>query len=210
MKNFTGNCIILGHKNFGEADKLIYFYNEELGKIKAVAKGARRIKSRFTGHLETLNIVNCSLYFGPRNIILREIVTTENFAPLRRNLNSVASAMQIAEITNRIVFESQTLEHLFRLLEKTLLHLSKSSRPNLIALAYIIKLLDKAGLIPDFKTVHTKISPKYLKFLNYLKTEHLSQIERIKTTKIDDFQIKKIVKNLIERETEQQFNSFFA
>ncbi len=210
MKNFTGTCIILGHKNFGEADKLIYLYNQELGKVKAIAKGARRITSRFTGHLETLNMVNCSLYFGPKNIIIREIITIENFAPLRRNLNSAASAMQIAEITNRIVYENQTPENLLRLLEKTILHLAKTSRPNLIALAYIIKLMDKSGLIPDFKTVKTKITPKYLKFLNFLQHQSLSQIERINITKIDDFQIKKIVKNLIERETQHEFNSFFA
>ncbi len=210
MKNFSGTCIILGHKNLGEADKLVYLYNEELGKIKTVAKGARRITSRFIGHLETLNIINCSLYFGPKNIILREIVTAENFTTLRRNLNSASSAMQIAEITNHIIYENQTLENLLRLLEKTLSHLSKSSKPNLIAIAYIIKLLDKAGLMPDFKTLETDIEHKYIKFLNYLKNESLSDIERISTTKTDDFQIQKIVKNMIERETEKHFNSFLV
>jgi len=70
MKRATTIAIVLGSKNFMESDKIVHLYSEDLGKIRAIAKGARRITSKFVGHLETLNLVTASLYFGPKNTIL--------------------------------------------------------------------------------------------------------------------------------------------
>ena len=45
MKTATLKCIILGHKNFSDKDKLVFLYNEELGKLRVIAKGARLLKA---------------------------------------------------------------------------------------------------------------------------------------------------------------------
>ena len=87
MRAQNTELIILGHKNIGEADKLIFAISKEFGKIKFIARGSRRIKSKFHGHLETLNIVNAQIYFGPHSILLTEINTISNSKELRINLN---------------------------------------------------------------------------------------------------------------------------
>ncbi|MBE2222398.1 MAG: DNA repair protein RecO, partial [Anaerolineae bacterium] len=45
-------AIVLKRHNFGEADRLLTLYTREFGKMKAIAKGARKPQSRKTGHVE--------------------------------------------------------------------------------------------------------------------------------------------------------------
>jgi DNA repair protein RecO (recombination protein O) len=208
MKSQTLKCVILGHKNLGESDKWVYLYNEELGKIKAVAKGARKITSKFIGHLETLNTCNITLYFGPRNIIVTEISTIDSQKRIRRDLDKLSGALQIAEITSRVLYENQTLENLFRLMEKTLQHLNTSEKPLLIAMAYIVKLLDKMGLLPDLRMHTYSVDKKYIKFLEFIRSKTFTEIETIALTKEEKERIIQILKTLIERETEKHFKSF--
>jgi DNA repair protein RecO (recombination protein O) len=210
MRKFATKCIVLGHKNLSENDKFVFMYNEELGKFKAVAKGARKITSKFTGHLETLNICNAELYLGPKNILITEISTEENFRHVRENLETLSSALQIAEITDKLLYEHQTLENLIKLIEKTISHLGTTKKPLLISIAYIIKLLDRIGLIPDFKTAENEfnLEKKYRKFFEYLKTKSLTEIEKISLTKEETSNIKNFLKRIIEQETGKTFKSF--
>lgn len=149
MKSQSVKCIILGHKDLVEYDKFIFLYTEEFGKIKVVAKGARKITSKFTGHLETLNFAIAEIYFGPKNIILKEIITVKNFKKIRDNLERLESALQIAEITNQIIYENQKIENLFELLNDAMINLSISDKPVLIAQNYIIKILNRSGMIQE-------------------------------------------------------------
>ena len=178
MKTATIEAVILGHKNFGEKDKLIFFYTPEFGKIKVIAKGSRRINSKFTGHLETLSIVQASIYFGPRNIILTEINSTERIRP-KNTLSNLKSALQIAEITNKLIQEEQTNENLHLLLQEAINLLTTTDKPQIITYAYIIKLLDQLGSLPDFREIRTNLPEKFSKFFNYVKQAPLSEIECI-------------------------------
>ncbi len=198
MKTLSAQCVILGHKNFGENDKLIFLYIKELGKIKAIAKGARKMTSKFTGHLETMNFCNTSLYFGPRNIIITEIVATKNFKLIRENFEKLSTALKIAEISNKLLMESQQIDTLIDLLEETLTYLEKCKNPELVSYSYLIKMLHLVGFFPDLKSIHTNIDIKYLKFLNFLKTSSLKEIENIQIQDDEKIEIDKILSNFME------------
>lgn len=203
MKNLETKCIVLGSRNLGEKDKIVFIYSDKIGKIRVVAKGARNINSKFNGHLEILNHATVSLYFGPKNIILREITTERNLLKTSPRLEILSSGLQIAEITNQIIFENQSLENLEKLLRITSKTLIISKKPSLIAFAYIIKLLDKYGIIPDFKTTKTSLPEKYCKFLHYLKEKSLSEIENVFLTKEETNYIKNFLKKIIEEQTKK-------
>ena len=51
-RTFRSEAIVLKRTDFGEADRLLTLYSREKGKIKAIAKGARKPQSRKTGHVE--------------------------------------------------------------------------------------------------------------------------------------------------------------
>lgn len=204
-QNLTG--IILGHKNLGENDKLLFLYTEELGKIKAIAKGARKITSKFTGHLETLNICTFSVYFGPRNTILTEIITLKIFKKIREDLKKLKCGLQIAEITNELIFENQRIEGLADLIEKNLQKLNLSAKPFLVTQSYIVKLLNLIGLIPDFKNTASTLEFKYLKLLNFLKLRPLNEIEKIKLTIPEEKKLRTLLKNMVENQIEKSLKS---
>lgn len=66
MPSHNDSAIILRGHDFGEADRIISFFCKHHGKIRAIAKGARKIKSRFAGRLEPFHRVDIT-YFGREN-----------------------------------------------------------------------------------------------------------------------------------------------
>ncbi len=196
MKTATTKCVILGNRDFGEKNKLLFLYSADLGKIKAVAKGARSIKSRFTGHLETLNTISASLYFGPKSTILTELSTEKTFHKKDLPLENLTSALQIAGLTNELIFENQTIDCLPELLEKTIERLSLSQKPLILYLAYAVKLLDLMGKIPDFKESGLGLDKKFLKFFHFLKENDYPKIEKIILTEEENSSARRIIENL--------------
>ena len=57
-------AVVLRHADWGEADRLITLYSHERGKLRAIAKGARKIRSRKAGHLEPFTRVTLQLARG--------------------------------------------------------------------------------------------------------------------------------------------------
>ncbi|HFQ94137.1 MAG TPA: DNA repair protein RecO, partial [Anaerolineae bacterium] len=51
-RTFRTEAIVIKRRNFGEADRLLTLFSREQGKIRAIAKGARKPQSRKTGHVE--------------------------------------------------------------------------------------------------------------------------------------------------------------
>ncbi|MFH1284441.1 MAG: DNA repair protein RecO [Candidatus Peregrinibacteria bacterium] len=198
MKNVTISGVILGHKNLGECDKIVFLYNDDYGKIKAIAKGARKLTSRFTGHLETLNFCTAVLYFGPKNIILQEISTLTCPFRSRKSLPVISNALKMAQITNQLLYENQTLENLTELLKTAIKHLTASHKKSLITTSYTIKLLDKSGLIPDFKETQLHAETKYSKFFNFIKIKPFREIEKITLTKEEKSYVKKFTETLLQ------------
>ncbi|PIR54924.1 DNA repair protein RecO [Candidatus Peregrinibacteria bacterium CG10_big_fil_rev_8_21_14_0_10_36_19] len=198
MRNATVNCIILGHKNFGESDKLIFLYSEKTGKIKAIAKGSRKINSKFTGHLETLNFCTVELYFGPRNIIITEIISATSHFKHHENLEKLTAVLEVAKITNQLLFETQTVENLLSLIKKTIQSINATDKPNLISTSYTIKLLDLNGLMPDLKETQTSLPEKYKKFFHFLQTRPYKEIARIKIEPQENHYIQTTVENILQ------------
>ena len=60
-RTYRCEAITLGYTTLGEADLLVTIYTKEQGKIRAVAKGARRSTSKLVGHLEPLTLAKMSM-----------------------------------------------------------------------------------------------------------------------------------------------------
>ncbi|MFA5947978.1 MAG: DNA repair protein RecO [Candidatus Gracilibacteria bacterium] len=210
MRSKNLKCIILGNKDIAEKDLFVFLYNDEIGKFRAIAKGSKGILSKFTGHIKTLSICDISAYFGPRNIIINEVQEDPDFKIKKQNLETLNSIMQIAEITDKFIFENQTLDGLWNLLKKTIQALKSTETPMLISIGYIVKFLDKNGIFPDFKLNKIDLEKKYLKFFQFLKTQPFSEIEKISLEKSELFKIQTFLKNFIEEQTQKKFTSFLA
>ena len=77
---------VLRHSNYGEADRLLTLYTRQLGKTRALAKGARKIASRKAGHIEPFTHVKLQLAKGRDMLILTQADTVDAYQPLREDL----------------------------------------------------------------------------------------------------------------------------
>ena len=202
IKTINTRAIILGTRNLGESDKVVYFYTESLGKIEAIAKGARKINSKFTGHLEILNIAQIELYFGKNKSILREIITEKPSTNLQSDLDHASSIIQLAEITNRMLFENQNIDDLFPLIEESCKHLHTKDRSLTILLSYLIKFLDITGFMPEHHNSETDLDAYYENFFRFVKEKPFDEIAKISLRKKEKNYLKNYLEKILHEQTQ--------
>lgn len=104
--------VILKRENIGEYDRRIVFYAQDLGKISALARSARKAKSKLAPHLELFNLVDLTL--ANRTIIGAQ--TVNDFEHLRDNLEKLETAQKIADLVVEFTIQGQIDKQVFDLL----------------------------------------------------------------------------------------------
>jgi DNA repair protein RecO (recombination protein O) len=141
-------AVVLRHNDWGEADRILTLFTKEMGKLRAVAKGVRKIRSRKAGHLEPFTHVNLLLAKGRDLPIVTQAETVEAYLPLRSALLLPTYASYIVELLDRFTYEEGENPALFRLAIDTLSRLSRGDSPDLVVRYYEIRLLDLVGFRP--------------------------------------------------------------
>jgi DNA repair protein RecO (recombination protein O) len=148
-RSFRVEAVVLHHHDWGEADRLLGLFTRELGKIRAVAKGVRKLRSRKAGHLEPFTRVNLLLAQGRDMPIITQAETVDSHAPLRENLLLVGYASYVIELLDRFTYEEGENQALYRLLADTLARLSSELDSTLAVRFYEVRLLDLVGFRPQ-------------------------------------------------------------
>src|SRR4051812_43718179 len=68
MKQILTSGIVLKRTNYGEADRIITFLTPDHGKIRLIAKGVRRVKSKLAGGIELFSVSHLTYIEGKREI----------------------------------------------------------------------------------------------------------------------------------------------
>lgn len=152
FRSLRTEAVVLRHSDFGEADRLLTLYTREQGKLRAVAKGARKIASRKAGHLEPFTRVKLQLARGRDMFIVTQAETVDAFPPLRVDLSLTGYAAYVLELLDRFVPDEESASpSLYRLLVETLLRLATESNPWLTIRSYEMRLLDLLGFRPQLQ-----------------------------------------------------------
>ena len=106
---FSDQGIVLRGYPFGEADRIVVLVSPNQGKVRAVAKGVRRTKSRFGGRLEPLTHVDLLLYQGRNLATVTQVSVIEPFPRLRLDLDAVMTAGAMAEAVGKVVVEGEKI-----------------------------------------------------------------------------------------------------
>ena len=115
-------AFILRTYPFGEADLIVSYFTRDMGKLRGIAKGVRRPKSRFGAGLERLAHVRI-FYYQKQTVELAKIDKTELLAPsltMRVGYASSVALDYIAEIAEETLPEHEPDDPHFRLLALTL------------------------------------------------------------------------------------------
>lgn len=141
--------IVLRSYPFGEADRVVVLLSPNSGKLRTVAKGVRKTKSRFGGRLEPFTHVDLVLYEGRNLDTITQVAVLEHFPRMRSDLDAVVRAGTMVETADAVAQEDEAAIRLFLLLQRGLKSLEAGQRsPDLIT-SYLLKLADVVGVAPS-------------------------------------------------------------
>ena len=147
MPLYRDSGVVLRTIRLGEADRIVTFLTEGRGKVRAVAKGVRKTKSRFGSRLEPISHVALQLYEGRELDTVTQAETLDHFRPIREDLERVSRATALLEVADQVAQEGEPNGALYRMLVGALRALSANSSPLLVT-GFYWKLLSLEGFHP--------------------------------------------------------------
>ena len=142
----TDGVVLRTHK-LGEADRIVVLYTRTRGKVRAVAKGVRRTKSRFGARLEPGSIVHAQFYEGRNLDIVTQAETVQRLALLRSDLGRYGRAALVLETIDHLTQEGEANPAMYKLLTGVLAELDREGNP-LVVPSFVAKLLALEGVQP--------------------------------------------------------------
>jgi len=104
MSSYKAKAVILKSYKLGESDKIIKLYSSDNGVISAVAKGVRKIKSKFGGRLELFNLVDLEIAKGRNLDIINQVEIIKSF----KNISDDFYKFMFCELFSEIVLKTQS------------------------------------------------------------------------------------------------------
>ena len=133
----------------GEADLVVTLFTAERGKVRAVAKGARRSNSRLVGHLEPLTLVRLSMAHGRELDIVTQAQVVDGFPALKDDLATVTRGLYVVELLDGFGPEASPSPALFRLAVNALRTLPGAAEPEAPLRYFEFHLLRLSGMLPE-------------------------------------------------------------
>jgi DNA repair protein RecO (recombination protein O) len=146
LRNDQG--IVLRSFPFGEADRVVVLLSPNHGKLRAVAKGIRKTKSRFGGRLEPFTHVELVLYEGRGLDTITQASVIDVFPRLRADLDRVLAAGAMVEAIDAVSQEGERSVRAFLLLQRGLRVLEAGPPHADLLTAFLLKVADVVGVAP--------------------------------------------------------------
>ena len=142
-------AIVLSRIDFGEADRILTLYSRQHGKLRVIAKGARRPLSRLGPHLEFFSHAHLMLARGRQLDVVTGAETENAFLPIRADLDAYGHASHMVELLTRLTEDRQENVAVFDLLAKSLRLLAEGIDPFHVTRHYELVLLGLLGYRPE-------------------------------------------------------------
>lgn len=144
-------AIVLRTYRLGEAEKIASLFTRQMGRLRAVAKGAQRPKSRYGGSLEPLSYVRIEIYERENRDLLRlnSVEIIESFFSMQADYRVQLAAQFLAEVGERLLPEREVNERMFRLMLAVLRALKSSGEVNRPLLYFDYWMVRLGGFLPS-------------------------------------------------------------
>ncbi len=144
-------AIVLRTFRLGEADKIVSLFTRQFGRLRGVARGARRSKNPYGGMLEPLSYLRVWLFERENRDLVRlnSVELVETFFMMQKEYKVQAAVQYVAEVCERLLPERQADERAFRLLLAVLRGLKVSGEVQLPLVYFNYWLLRLEGFLPD-------------------------------------------------------------
>jgi DNA repair protein RecO (recombination protein O) len=148
LERATG--LVLRFTDYSETSRIVTLYTRELGKVRALAKGGRRLKSNFESALDLLTVCSMVLFRKPgRGLdLVTEARVVERFGILTRQLEALYAGYYLAELLSEFAQEDDPHPLLFEAAVTTLRQLGDQSAVQELILRFETHLLRELGFAP--------------------------------------------------------------
>ncbi len=142
--------IVIGKRDFFEADKILTVFTEDMGKIVVKAKGIKKIKAKMAGHLETFNYVDLELVKGHTFHIVTGAQVIKSFDNIKNDFERIGVFYYITEVLSKILAENAPQRNLFQFLLSITTRLEEENVNFLLLLLFFeLNVLDFLGFKPE-------------------------------------------------------------
>ena len=149
MTLYRDQAVVLRTQKLGEADRIVTMLSRRHGKVRAVAKGVRRTKSRFGGRLEPFVHVDVQNYQGRELDIVTQAEIVDPFAAMMNDYERYTAGTAILEIAERLTEDREPSLRLYLLLVGALRSLDAGEHaPGLVLDAFLLRSLSISGYEP--------------------------------------------------------------
>lgn len=147
MALYRERAVVLRTHKLGEADRIVVLMTAGRGKVRAVAKGVRKTKSRMGGRLQPPSHLALQLYEGRQLDTVTQAESLDVFRAVHEDLDSLTDALALVEAVDQVTPERQADPRLYNMLVGALRTLSVERSPLLVA-GFYWKLLSHDGARP--------------------------------------------------------------
>jgi DNA repair protein RecO (recombination protein O) len=146
---YRDKAVVLRTHKLGEADRIVVLMTESRGKVRAVAKGIRKTKSRFGGRLEPTGHVSLLIHEGRSLDGINQVETIDANRHIREDLDRMGDGLALTEAVDQVAQEGEPNPPLYKMLAAALRTLDEAQeRPALLVGAFYWKLLAMEGVQP--------------------------------------------------------------
>jgi DNA repair protein RecO (recombination protein O) len=150
MALFKTDAVVIGRRALGESDRLVDFYTRDFGKVRGVAKAARRPRSRFGSALETFTLGRLVFFDTGRSALVRvdHFDILHPFVGVRERLDRLGRGAWVVECLARLSADRDPHPALYGLLVRSLRALEGRTPGDRVALCFAVRAVDLLGHRP--------------------------------------------------------------
>ena len=143
-------AVVIGRRAFGESDRLVDFYTREYGKVRGIARAARRPRSRFGSALELFTLGEMVFFDSGRSELVQvdHFDIVHSFVGVREHLERLGQGAWTVEVVARLSADRDPHPALFALLVRALTALETARRPARVAVCFGLRAVDLLGHRP--------------------------------------------------------------
>lgn len=150
MKQLNAKGVVLTRTEYGEADRIITFLTPDQGKVRVMAKGVRRQKSKLAGGIELFSISDITYVVGRGDLhTLTSTRLEQHFGNIVKNIDRTMLGYEMLKIINRVL-EDEGGQEYYELLISALNSLNTLTAPKDLAESwFLLQLMRILGHLPN-------------------------------------------------------------
>lgn len=148
MKTFETDAIVLTSRDHGESDRLVTFHSAIRGRVRGIAKGARKSRKRFANTFEACSLVRLECREKNSYIWIEACKLVEPYLPMRTDIEKWAFASLFSEIIMEMIPEGEPQPAPFLLHKETLDRLERDKDPHNVVLLALLRFQTLMGYMP--------------------------------------------------------------